>query len=199
MKILAPIALAAAIAGILPYDPPVQSAKVNIDRVKESLVMINIGREDDKEGVCTGFVVDPAGRIVTAQHCVEGAKWLKVDGEDTHVLKVEGWVALLDGIPGKHPPIRIAKDLPTVLETVWTFGTPNGWGVFVFERRVASILQPEGEKHHDVFMDGEVGFGMSGGPIVNAKGEVVAVNQMTFSPGGFSMGCGLEVVRELLK
>lgn len=201
MKIFAPIALALAIVAILPYEAPAEQAsvKVDVERVKESLVMIKLGRPDGQEGVCSGFVVDAAGRIVTAQHCTDEAESIEIDGEQTYVLKTKDGAALLNGEPGKRPPLRIAKDLPKQLETVWSFGFPNGWGTFVFERRVASILKLVDADHHDVFMDGEVGFGMSGGPIVNAKGEVVGINQMTFSPGGFSMGCGLELIKQLLK
>lgn len=200
MKLFAPALLAAAILAILPTSPSeAQAPKVNVSRVQESVVMIKIARTDGQEGVCSGFVVDAGGRVVTAEHCVDDANALSIDGELTHVLKTKDGAALLDGNPGVRPPLPLAKDLPKQLDSVWVFGSPNGWGNFVFERRVASILQLSDTNHHDVFIDGEIGFGMSGGPIVNPKGEVVAINQMTFSPGGFGMGCGVDLIKQLLK
>lgn len=201
MKFIAPIALATAIFAILPFDSPAQTRTdiVNVDRVKQSLVQLVMGKPDGTQGSCTGFVIDPAGRIATAAHCTDDVEWIKADGIDTYVIVKRGWISILNGIPGSKPPLQFAKKKPQILEKVWAFGSPGGWGMFVFERQITAILAPEDAdpKHDDIFIDGGLAPGMSGGPIVNQKGEVIAVNQMTFE--SFGMGCEIKLVKDALK
>lgn len=200
MKFLAPLMLAFILFAILPTSEA-HEPKVNIDRVMASLVQIYLEKIDGESGSCTGFVADAMGRIVTATHCVEGTRIVRIgdkNGPVARILKTEGWVTILAGEPGLRPPLPLAKHRPQIQETVWVFGNANGWGQFVLKRNVAAVLElGDDPGHFDIFVDAPIAGGQSGGPIVNEKGEVVAINQMTFPAMG--LGCGTDSIKKALK
>lgn len=203
MRFIAPIMLATALLVIMPVSEakPEEEKRVNVERVLQSLVQIYLEKIDGESGSCTGFVVDLRGRIVTATHCVEGTRIVRIgdkNGPVARVLKTEGWITILSGEPGVKPPLPLAKHRPQIQETVWVFGNANGWGQFVLKRNVAAVLELSDDPgHFDVFVDAPIAGGQSGGPIVNAKGEVVAVNQLTFPAMG--LGCGADSIKKALK
>ena len=192
MNILAPFALLIGMLALVPAVPP---SEPNVTRVMESLVRINGENAAGEAFFCTGFVADLAGRVVTARHCVpENGKFM-VEGKPSYVIKQDAWISIVGGGEGKKP-LQFAKKLPSFLEKVWAFGNAFDWGYIALERSVAGFYDTEA-KHIDISVNAPVGPGMSGGPIVNAANEVIAINQMTTNATG--IGCEAKAIQALLR
>ena len=158
----------------------------------------------------SGFVVDPAGYVVTNNHVIDGASEIVVvlkDGEqlpaklvgrdektDLALLKVETDKPL--------PAVQFGdSDSARVGDWVVAVGNPFGLGGTV----TAGILSARGRNLNsgpfDDFLqiDAPINPGNSGGPTFNAAGEVIGVNTAISSPNGGSVGIGFAVPAELAK
>jgi hypothetical protein len=155
-----------------------------IDHTLEAIVRIeSLDMESGQPIICTGFVV-AAHRALTAVHCLQDDAGFTVDGKDSLVIKKDKYFALVSVSPelGIKPALKLAGKL-RLQEPVISFG--YAWGdIFVFSRRVAAF------KGGDFAMDGALAPGMSGGPTVNYKGEVVGLNQAANNIIGIMCGAG---------
>lgn len=147
----------------------------------------------EKQMTCTAFVVDASkGLALTAEHCVvDGQILLMADGEQSEVVKKSEWLALIKVKPMSRPPLDIAASAPKLHDLTWGFGWAFGKVFLVLERAVAGI---DGT---DLVVGGAYIEGMSGGPVLNAKGQVVGVIQ-----GGVPAAAwmsGVVEIREFLK
>jgi serine protease Do len=140
-----------------------------------------------REGSGSGFVIDPAGFILTNHHVVVGADRITVTLADGRSFRAEivGMdpaldVALLQ-VHG-HDPLPVAplgnSDRLRVGEWVCAIGNPLGVFVHSVTVGVVSFL---GRKLFDqsldayIQTDAAISFGNSGGPLINARGEVVGI------------------------
>jgi len=139
-----------------------------------------------REGTGSGFIIDPAGYILTNYHVIEGADRLTVTLSDGRAFRatVVGIdqaidVALLH-IPATEPlpvaPLGRSETL-RVGEWVCAIGNPLGY-VHSVTVGVVSFL---GRKIFDpsldalIQTDAAITFGNSGGPVINSRGEVVGM------------------------
>lgn len=161
--------------------------------------------------VGTGFIVDADGWVVTNHHVVEGK------GETGEVI-----VTLQDGrefeatIAGMDPKtdlallrIKASEPLPAVRfgdsdgtrvgDWVIAVGNPFGLGGTVTAGIVSARGRDIGSGPFDDFLqiDAPINRGNSGGPLFNAKGEVVGINTAIFSPSGGSVGIGFAIPANL--
>lgn len=158
----------------------------------------------------SGFVIDPAGYIVTNRHVIEGADEVqvtfqdarqltaKVVGEDEKtdlaLLKVESKSALPALQWGDSDKLRVG-------DWVVAVGNPFGLGSTV----TAGILSARGRdlsfERFDDFLqiDAPINRGNSGGPTFNANGEVIGINTAIYSPNGGSVGIGFAIPSNLAK
>jgi len=68
----------------------------------------------------------------------------------------------------------------------------------VFTRSVAGFFQEdESGEPLDILLDGPIANGMSGGPVVDEKGKVVGINQVSDGTSGGI--CSAREIREFLK
>ena len=163
------------------------------------------------EATGTGFVVDPAGLIVTNEHVVDGSSDLKVtlsDGTDLKATLVgkdaSSDLALLKVDPGPHdlPALALSDDSDLqVGDTAYAIGSPYGLegtlttGVISALHR--QITAPNGFSISDAIQtDAELNPGNSGGPLLNTAGEVIGVNAQVYgasqtASGETSGGTGL--------
>lgn len=154
---------------------PVQASSVSdmLHRVMKSVAYL----KHDKDGACTTFLVGIPDRWAAANHCV--GKDMKINGEDVTVIKVseELDLAMLRGPEGTMLPI--AKKAPELGDRVYLVGWPAGWEgerPMVFFGNVATDPYHDDQLGHVLYgLDAGGGRGMSGGPIVNEKGDVVGM------------------------
>jgi serine protease Do len=168
------------------------------------------GAEPRGGGQGSGFVIDPAGYIVTNAHVVGAAERVTVmlaDGRslaarvvgrdrptDIALLKVEAGAAL--------PALRFGdSDATRVGEWVMAMGNPFGLGGTVTAGIVSARGRQIGAGPYDDFIqtDAPINPGNSGGPLVNAIGEVIGVNTAIVSPSGGNVGIGFAVPSRMVE
>ncbi len=159
----------------------------------------------------SGFIVDPAGYIVTNEHVVERAADMKIhvtmsDGKVYEARYVTGDpsqdIALLKVDGSKPFPFISLDDLsPDLLgETVLAVGNPLGYGLSV-SRGIVSALKravtvEEVEYANLIQTDAAINPGNSGGPLIDIGGKLVGVNsvKMSFTPQGVpTQGIGFAI------
>src|SRR5262245_29674653 len=140
-----------------------------------------------REGAGSGFIIDPAGFVLTNHHVVSGADRVTVTLSDGRILRADviGFdpridVALLQiHVRGPLPAAPLGNsDTLRVGEWVCAIGNPLGVYVHSVTVGVVSFL---GRKLFDqgldafIQTDAAISFGNSGGPLINARGEVVGI------------------------
>jgi serine protease Do len=151
----------------------------------------------------SGFVIDPLGLIVTKRHLVDSAGTITVvfqDGTRLAATLVGAGqrldVALLKVTPTeKLTALRFGRsDKLRIGETVVAIGNPLGLGASVSAGIVSALNRDIGETTFDDFVqtDAAINHGDSGGPLLNASGEVVGINTAfdSATPHGGSIGIG---------
>ena len=159
----------------------------------------------------SGFIIDPAGYIVTNNHVIEGADEITVTLTDNTILKAKlvgkderADLALLK-VEADHPLTAVPfgdSDSARVGDWVLAIGNPFGLGGSV----TAGIVSARGRDIHqgpyDDFIqtDAAINRGNSGGPLFNMAGQVIGINTAIYSPsGGGSVGIGFSVPANLAK
>ncbi len=158
----------------------------------------------------SGFIIDPAGYIVTNNHVVDGASEVTVtltDGTD-YKAKVIGRddktdLALVKVEAGHPLPYVAFGDSDKELEGDWVIavGNPYGLGGTV----TAGIISAHGRNinagPYDDFLqiDAPINPGNSGGPLFNQNGQVVGIDTAIYSPTGGSVGIGFAIPSNVAK
>jgi serine protease Do len=177
-------------------------------------------RVENVQWIGSGFLIDHDGYIITAEHVVHGAQDLVVslgDGTSSRAEVVGRAprfdLALLRVDAG--PDLRFAAatlgDSDDLMVGEWAIaiGCPFGSNlddaqpsvsVGVISALNRHILPPEGFQGNWPYTellqtDAAVNFGNSGGPLVNANGEVIGVNTAIANPtrGHFNVGVNFTV------
>jgi serine protease Do len=158
----------------------------------------------------SGFIIDPAGYIVTNNHVIESATQIQVttnDGVD-HPAKLIGAdpktdLALLKIETSKPlPALQFGdSDKARVGDWVLAIGNPFGLGGTVTTGIISARSRDIHEGPFDDFLqiDASINQGNSGGPTFNMNGEVVGINTAIFSPSGGSVGIGFAIPSNLAK
>ena len=166
------------------------------------------GRAFPDAGTGSGFIIDQRGTVVTNHHVVERGQRLLVTLHDGSLYRAE--------LLGSDPELDLAvlrfdpqgrelttlprgdSDVLQVGQDVFALGNPFGLEGTLTAGVVSALNRPvqtrSGFIMHDLVQtDAAVNPGNSGGPLMNARGEVVAVNTMMISPLPGSVGIGLAV------
>ncbi len=139
-----------------------------------------------REGSGSGFIIDPAGFILTNFHVVDGADRLTVKLRDGRMFRAQVVgvdpaidVALLQ-IPTRDPlptaPLGHSESL-RVGEWVCAIGNPLGYEHSVTVGVVSFLGRKVFDPSLDALIqtDAAITFGNSGGPLINARGQVVGI------------------------
>jgi len=158
----------------------------------------------------SGFIIDPAGYIVTNNHVVENADEIMVVMHDDTELKAKligrdpkTDLALLKVDAGKPLPFVKWGDSNAMRIGDWVLaiGNPFGLGGSVTAGIVSARQRDINAGPYDDFIqtDASINRGNSGGPMFNMDGEVVGINSAIFSPSGGSVGIGFAIPSNLAK
>lgn len=169
-------------------------------------------RPQIEHGIGSGFVISPDGYIVTNNHVVDGATDIRVTFSDRRVMTAK--------LIGRDPVTDLAvikvngSNLTTVPwgdstqlhpgQSVLAFGNPLGLRFSVTRGIVSALNRPNLDSDPSkpgqfIQTDAAINQGNSGGPLVNARGEVIGINTFLISrTGGFS-GLGFAIPAQLAK
>ena len=152
----------------------------------------------------SGFIVDPAGLVVTNNHVIADADEVNVILNDGSTLKAEVVgrdqrtdLALLRVKPTK--PLKAVKfgdsDKLRLGEWVIAIGNPFSLGGSVTAGIVSARNRDIQSGPYDNYIqtDAAINRGNSGGALFNLNGEVIGVNTAIISPTGGSIGIGFAV------
>jgi len=138
----------------------------------------------------TAFIIDPSGIAVTNNHIVTGAAQIDgyLEGEsrprtatvlgvaecaDLAVIKIRG---------NNFPYLEWRTAPPTVGNTVYAAGFPNGTHEYTLEQGIVTQADADGHTRWSSLRDGILRHsaliepGNSGGPLLDETGQVVAIN-----------------------
>jgi S1-C subfamily serine protease len=156
----------------------------------------------------SGFVVDKDGYIVTNYHVIQDAQDVEVNfsGDDRVPAKVIGSdpstdlaVLKIDAQARALTPLPLGNsDAVHVGDAVVAIGNPFGLERSVTAGIVSAlqrdITAPNGYTIDKVIQtDAPINHGNSGGPLLNARGEVIGVNSQIESETGGNVGIGFAV------
>ncbi len=158
----------------------------------------------------SGFIIDPAGYIVTNNHVIEGADEITVTLHDGTSLKAKlighderTDVALLKVESDKPlPAVPFAdSDTARVGDWVLAIGNPFGLGGSVTAGIVSARGRDIRQGPYDDFIqtDAAINRGNSGGPLFNMDGQVIGINTAIYSPSGGSIGIGFSIPSNMAK
>jgi serine protease Do len=160
-----------------PPDGPLDFGAPRFDR----------GDDTPHRGAGSGFVIDADGSILTNNHVIDGAERITVkfsDGRtlrarligadpdtDIALIKVDGQIGLAVAPLGDSTTLRMG-------EWVCAIGNPLGYEHSVTVGVVSFLGRKLFDKSLDNYIqtDAAINFGNSGGPLLNARGEVIGIN-----------------------
>lgn len=147
-------------------------------------------QEQIEQGMGSGFIISPDGKIVTNAHVVGGAKRVKVTLKSGRVL--EGKVVGIDRVTDVAVLQVKAQNLPIVKlgdserltpgEWAIAIGNPLGLdntvtvGIISATGRTSSQAGVPDKRVNFIQTDAAINPGNSGGPLLNARGEVIGIN-----------------------
>lgn len=186
----APAGAAADLYHVAP-GAPVLSVKENVDRVGEAVVLVRT-----PVGLGSGFLIHPAGYIVTNAHVISGeyaigvtqfrrgaAELEKVQFNKVRIVAMDSRLdlALLkidDEGAGPFPTVPLGDGgAVNDGQTVFAIGSPLGLDRTVSQGIISSRARPlDGQLY--IQTTTQINPGNSGGPLFNLRGEVVGVNNM---------------------
>lgn len=168
--------------------------------------------EREVKGLGSGFVVSPDGYIVTNDHVAGKATKITISFPDGRTLdaRLVGTdpatdLALLKVDPEEPLPYLEFSDSGAPIVGEWVIALGNPFGLFEAADPTVTVgvvsatgrdLQAESRStiYRDMIQtDAAINRGNSGGPLVNAMGEVIGVNSAIYSESGGSIGIGFAV------
>lgn len=147
----------------------------------------NREREGPRRGAGTGFIIDGSGLILTNHHVIDGADRITVrltDGRSLRAEKVgsdpDTDIALIKVAAARPLPFAPLgnSDSLRVGEWVVAIGNPLAYEHTVTVGVVSFIGRKLFDSSLDRYIqtDAAINFGNSGGPLINARGEVIGIN-----------------------
>jgi serine protease Do len=151
----------------------------------------------------SGFVIDPAGIVITNNHVIQDADDITVNFNDGTKLKAEviGRDAQVDiavlRVKAEKPlkAVRFGSDSAAkVGDWVIAIGNPFGFDSSVSAGILSARNRRIGGPYDNYIQtDAAINRGNSGGPLFNMNGEVIGINTAIISPSGGSIGIGFAV------
>lgn len=188
-------------------------AVVNIATVRPPETPVNaedMSAANGTRSLGSGFVIDPAGFIVTSNHVIEGANEIYVSFADgsRRAASVQGRdaktdIALLRVKAAVPLPSTEFGDSASAQAGDWVLaiGNPFGLGGSVSAGIISARNRQLDAELYDDFIqtDAAINRGNSGGPLFDMDGKVVGLNSALMSPTGNSIGIGFAIPSNTVK
>lgn len=181
-----------AIKAIATEAVPEAQAKVLFEQLESKVFQLRIIEIEsgEKSSIGSGFLVNDRGWIVSNYHVVaqmvnETDKYrielVSMDGS-TRALKLLDFdvihdLALLSGGPEQAEFIAIEPQEIKQGSRIFSLGNPRDLGMTVVEGNYNGLLKTS--MHKKILISGSLNPGMSGGPAVDYKGDLIGVNVAT--------------------
>ena len=165
----------------------------------------------------SGFIIDPAGYIVTNQHVVERAADLKIhvttnDGKTYNAHYITGddktdLAFIKIGAETAFPFISLDNISPNLLgQTVIVVGNAVGYGSSISRGVLSAVKRDitvdDTEYKGLVQTDAAINPGNSGGPVIDVSGRLVGISsaKMAFTPQGVpTQGMGFAIPADVVR
>jgi serine protease Do len=146
----------------------------------------------NKSSIGSGFQIDSSGNVVTNYHVVSQyvynpdkfrIEYLAHDGSEGQLqlvdIDVVNDLALVRkvALSKQENAFPIAQSLPIQGSIIYSLGNPHDLGMIVVPGTFNGLKKSS--FYQRIHFTGSVNPGMSGGPVVNARGEVMGVNVAT--------------------
>jgi serine protease Do len=172
------------------------------------------------ERMGSGFIFSKEGRIITNYHVVEGAQKLYVtlaNGTqlEGHIVGVDPQTDLaVIAVKGENLPCAKLGDSEKLMIGEWAIAIGNPFGFFINDARPTvtvgvisavdrNFAPSEGVYYQGMIQtDAAINQGNSGGPLINALGEVIGINAFIFTGSDSyrgSIGIGFAIPIERAK
>ena len=188
-----------------------------IERVKESIVYIMISELEDpaidpaKNSACSGAVIENQ-YIITNYHCIHNQKYIRIfywDENDweQHEVSIIGRDPLADlallEVTDKELPVPFLKFAEGELKTGdegFAVGHPMGMTWTVTKGILSNTDRFARHPYvKAVQTDAAINKGNSGGPLLNMKGEIVAINSLMISKVNENAGLAISIRADIVK
>src|SRR5437773_7183779 len=165
----------------------------------------------------SGFIVDPAGYIVTNQHVVERAADLRIqvttnDGKTHNAHYITGddktdLAFIKIDAKADFPFISLDNISPNLLgETVIVVGNAVGYGSSISRGVLSAVkrhIKVDNTEYKDLVQtDAAINPGNSGGPVIDISGRLVGISsaKMAFTPQGVpTQGLGFAIPADVVR
>jgi serine protease Do len=172
-----------------PAPPAALTPKQIVERSKPAIVRIEAG--DERVG--TGFVIDPAGVVVTNLHVVAAMDVIRVKLLDGTTIAVDEIVAfdpehdlalLRVARPTPLPALPLGDSAQVAAgDPVLAIGNPLGVLDYTVSDGLISSVRQLAPGLTLLQISAPISQGSSGGPLFNAAGEVIGVSTAVFTEG----------------
>ena len=168
--------------------------------------------EREVQNLGSGFVMSADGYVVTNEHVVGNATQIEVQFPDGRSLEAElvgsdraSDLALLKVETDEALPYLAFADDYAPIPGEWVIALGNPFGLFEAADPTVTVgvvsavgrnlqTRRDGRVYRDMIQtDAAINRGNSGGPLVNAEGEVIGVNTAIYGPGDGNVGIGFAV------
>lgn len=171
----------------------------NIDiyeKINPAIVSIEAEVED---GVSSGAgcIINSNGKILTSRHVIEGARYIEVKTSNGEIYKgtivpvkndIESLALLKIEPKTKLETVKFADSSKVkVGQKVLAIGHPFGFSGTM----TTGIVSRIDNIRNRIQTDAAINPGSSGGPICNAKGEVIGISQSIFNPDNNKSNIGI--------
>lgn len=166
------------------------------EKINPAIVLIEAQMPDGLSSG-TGCIINKSGIILTSSHVIENSSYIEVTTSDGEIYKAEVVQAedrhrdlALLRIKPKHPlPVIKLGDSSSVKvgQKVLAIGNPFGFSGTL----TTGIVSRIDKERNKIQTDAAINPGSSGGPILNAKGEVIGISQSIFNPDNNKSNIGI--------
>ena len=166
------------------------------ERINPAIVLVEAQMADGLSSG-TGCIINKNGVILTSSHVVNNASYIEVTTAKGEVYKADvmksdeekGDLALLKITPKTPlPTIKLGdSSMVKVGQKVLAIGNPFGFNGTL----TTGIVSRIDYERNKIQTDAAINPGSSGGPILNAKGEVIGISQSIFNPDNNKSNIGI--------